>query len=112
MPRGCPNSPRGPTLPGSSENHWLIRVLARPPGPRRPRAANLGRYNSLVKACRPAIRLLLLAVLLASPLQAADPAPDWPAWFAKNTVVTDKKSYVHFFWNANDVKDRFSTQCK
>ena len=42
----------------------------------------------------------------------AESAPDWPAWFAKNTVVTDKKAYVHFFWNANDVKDRFQGKDK
>ena len=34
--------------------------------------------------------------------------PDWPVWFAKNTTVTDKKAYVHFFWNANDVRARFA----
>jgi len=39
-------------------------------------------------------------------------APDWPAWFAKNTTVTDKKTYVHFFWNANDVRDRFTGKAR
>ena len=46
-----------------------------------------------------------LAVVAFALLGAA--APDWPAWFAKNTTVTDKKAYVHFFWNANDVRSRF-----
>ncbi len=59
---------------------------------------------------RPILVLLFVAALAAA-LPAA-PAPDWPAWFARNTVVTDKKTYVHFFWNANDVKDRFSTNGK
>jgi hypothetical protein len=54
---------------------------------------------------------LLAGVLVAGSLRAAEPPP-WPEWFAKNTVATDKKSYVHFFWNANDVKDRFSTDPK
>jgi hypothetical protein len=49
--------------------------------------------------------LLFGAVALLGLASAA--APDWPAWFAKNTTVTDKKSYVHFFWNANDVRSRF-----
>jgi hypothetical protein len=53
------------------------------------------------------LRILLLVLSLAGSLRAEN-APDWPAWFAKNTVVTDKKAYVHFFWNANEVKDRFS----
>lgn len=50
---------------------------------------------------------LALALLLAAPSAYAGD-PDWPAWFAKNTTVTDKKTYVHFFWNANDVRARFS----
>ena len=60
------------------------------------------------------IRTLLSSLTLAISLGVllGDTAPDWPAWFAKNTVVTDKKTYVHFFWNANDVKDRFSTNGK
>jgi hypothetical protein len=61
---------------------------------------------------RPIPASLLAAVFLAGVLRAADAAPDWPAWFAKNTVVTDKKTYVHFFWNANDVKDRFQSKDK
>ncbi|HEY1252389.1 MAG TPA: hypothetical protein VGH97_14500 [Thermoanaerobaculia bacterium] len=56
--------------------------------------------------------LLLGAFAAASALEALPSAPDWPAWFAKNTVVTDKKTYVHFFWNANDVKDRFAANGK
>jgi len=67
-------------------------------------------YNSLVKA-RPIPVLLVigLGAFLAVSLRSAESAPDWPVWFAKNTVVTDKKAYVHFSWNANDAKDRFST---
>jgi hypothetical protein len=52
------------------------------------------------------IRDVSLAAL-ATLVVAAAPAPDWPAWFAKNTTVTDKKTYVHLFWNANDVRARF-----
>jgi hypothetical protein len=51
--------------------------------------------------------LLVCALGVARLLPAAD-TPAWPAWFSKNTVVTDKKTYVHFFWNANDVRDRFA----
>ncbi len=48
------------------------------------------------------------ALALASPTMAADSgAPAWPSWFEKNTTVSDKKTYVHFFWNANDVRRRF-----
>ena len=63
---------------------------------------------------RPLRALLLLSWTLVAPLGVlfGEPPPDWPAWFAKNTVVTDKKTYVHFFWNANDVKDRFPTNAK
>lgn len=58
------------------------------------------------------MRITLGAVALTAAVSfAAEPPPPqpppWAAWFAKNTVVTDKKAYVHFFWNANDVKDRF-----
>jgi hypothetical protein len=31
----------------------------------------------------------------------------WAEWFPKNVQVTDKKTYVHFFWNANDAKQLF-----
>ncbi len=31
----------------------------------------------------------------------------WAAWFKKNTMVTDKTDYVHFFWNAQDFKPNF-----
>jgi hypothetical protein len=28
--------------------------------------------------------------------------PVWPAWFDKNTMVTEKPAYVHILWNARD----------
>ncbi len=31
----------------------------------------------------------------------------WDVWFKKNTMVTDKTDYVHFFWNAQDFKANF-----
>jgi len=34
-------------------------------------------------------------------------APEWEAWFKKNVMSSDKKIYVHIFWNAQDVKARF-----
>ena len=58
------------------------------------------------RASRPLWAAVAAVALLGATAQAA--APDWPAWFAKNTTVTDKKAYVHFFWNANDVRDRFA----
>lgn len=77
------------------------------------------RIRCLSRPGPPALSLVLLAGLalalaLAVALRAAEPAPalPWAEWFAKNTVATDKKAYVHFFWNANDVKDRFSTDGK
>ena len=36
----------------------------------------------------------------------------WDLWFKKNTQVTDKQDYVHFFWNAQDCKANFETQDK
>ena len=71
------------------------------------------RIRCLPRPGSPALGLVLLAGLaLAVALRAAEPPPPWAEWFAKNTVATDKKAYVHFFWNANDVKDRFSTNGK
>jgi hypothetical protein len=56
----------------------------------------------------PRVRRAALAALASLSLAiAAAGGPDWPAWFAKNTTVTDKKAYVHFFWNANEVRARF-----
>lgn len=31
----------------------------------------------------------------------------WDDWFKKNTLVTDKGDYVHFFWNAQDARANF-----
>lgn len=56
--------------------------------------------------------LIVALALGAAASFAAEPSPPWANWFAKNTVVTDKKAYVHFFWNANDVKDRFQGKDK
>lgn len=56
---------------------------------------------------RVAAFLLAACALAAAPAAAGGEPPPWPAWFEKNTTVSDKKSYVHFFWNANDVRGRF-----
>ena len=36
----------------------------------------------------------------------------WDDWFAKNSTVTDKTEYVHFFWNAQDFKAYFEVKAK
>jgi hypothetical protein len=44
---------------------------------------------------------------LEGPGSAVTPAPEkspWAEWFTKNVLVTDKKTYVHFFWNANEAR--------
>jgi hypothetical protein len=60
--------------------------------------------------------ILLIALLAADPTPAPKvsetPAVPWSSWFAKNTMVTDKKSYVHFFWNAQDVREKFEGPAK
>ena len=48
----------------------------------------------------------------ASPVGTAAPAVKsgeipWAVWFKKNTMVTDKKEYVHFFFNAQDFKAHY-----
>lgn len=50
---------------------------------------------------------ILAAAILCLATRIGAEVPNWPAWFEKNTTVTDKKSYVHFFWNAQDVRARF-----
>jgi hypothetical protein len=55
---------------------------------------------------------IVLFAGLAVALRAAEPVPPWAEWFARNTVATDKKAYVHFFWNANDVKDHLQGKGK
>lgn len=57
---------------------------------------------------RTAIRFARVAAIVAAVAGAALGAegPNWSAWFEKNTTVTDKKAYVHFFWNAQDVRAR------
>lgn len=47
----------------------------------------------------------------AIPSDPKAPIP-WDDWFAKNAMVTDKTDYVHFFWNAGDVKAYFETKGK
>ena len=36
----------------------------------------------------------------------------WDTWFKNNAMVTDKSTYVHFFWNAQDVKMNFEVKSK
>lgn len=50
-----------------------------------------------------------LAMLLLPLWAATRPTPpaDWDAWFKKNVMASDKKGYVHLFWNAQDVRKRF-----
>ena len=36
----------------------------------------------------------------------------WDAWFKKNSQVTDKTEYVHFFWDAQDFKVNFEVKDK
>jgi hypothetical protein len=63
-----------------------------------------------------AYSILLVGLLTVSPTPAPKvsetPEVPWTSWFAKNTMVTDKKSYVHFFWNAQDVRDKFAGPAK
>jgi len=61
-----------------------------------------------------AIFFVVVAAVMSVPraVRAADPAPNWPGWFEKNTTVTDKKTYVHFFWNAQDQRARFEGKGK
>jgi len=63
-----------------------------------------------------AFSVLLAVFLVAEPTPAPKvsetPAVPWSSWFAKNTMVTDKKSYVHFFWNAQDVREKFAEPAK
>lgn len=51
--------------------------------------------------------VLVVAILALATLLGAEAPLSWPAWFEKNTTVTDKKAYVHFFWNAQEVRARF-----
>lgn len=43
----------------------------------------------------------------AVPSDPKAPIP-WDDWFARNSTVTDKGAYVHFFWNAVDVRGYFA----
>ena len=36
----------------------------------------------------------------------------WATWFKKNALVTDKKEYVHFFFNAQDFKFHYEGKNK
>ena len=49
---------------------------------------------------------------IAGPVQWTPKAVPWDAWFKKNTMVTDKTGYVHFFWNAQDFKVNFEVKDK
>jgi len=63
-----------------------------------------------------AFAVVLAALLAADPTPAPKvsetPAVPWSSWFARNTMVTDKKTYVHFFWNAQDVREKFAGPAK
>lgn len=49
--------------------------------------------------------LAVLAALPAGPAPVPSAAgPPWAAWFEKNTMVTDRKTYVHVFWNAQEAR--------
>lgn len=39
-------------------------------------------------------------------------AVPWDEWFKDNAQVTDKTDYVHFFWNAQDLRDNFKGKDK
>lgn len=39
-------------------------------------------------------------------------APSFDAWFAKNTLVTNKKTYVHVFWNAQEARTSLQGEAK
>ena len=54
-----------------------------------------------------AVTLLWIVPARGAAAPGAVSDPPWAAWFEKNTTVSDKKTYVHFFWNANDVRRRF-----
>ncbi len=49
---------------------------------------------------------LMLSSILAGTASSQTPAAagsaraEWDVWFEKNVTVTDRKSYVHIFWNA------------
>lgn len=69
----------------------------------------------MIVACALALGLLLrhpAAKAAATPAvptpSAAREAEPWAGWFAKNTMVTDKKTYVHVFWNAQDARAQLS----
>jgi len=47
----------------------------------------------------------------ALPAASRGPIP-WADWFKKNALVTDKKEYVHFFFNAQDFKERYQGENK
>lgn len=67
------------------------------------------------------IALICLAALAAAPPGPASPsvtpgaksrsqspaALPWSDWFEKNTTISDKKTYVHFLWDANAVRGQF-----
>jgi hypothetical protein len=36
----------------------------------------------------------------------------WPSWFEKNTMVSDKQTYVHILWDADAVRSRFEGKDK
>jgi hypothetical protein len=69
-----------------------------------------------------ALGVLGLGVLPPSAGPSATPPADtgsgglaslpWAIWFEKNTIVSDKKSYVHVLWDANAVRARFEGKDK
>jgi hypothetical protein len=75
---------------------------------------------------RPALYLAFgvfgLGALAPNPAPPATPRPDtgsgglaslpWATWLEKNTIVSDKKSYIHVLWDANAVRARFEGKGK
>ena len=60
----------------------------------------------------PLASFAFLVVLVAMPAGPAPSlpvgSPPWSAWFDKNVMVTDKKTYVHVFWTAQEARQVLS----
>ena len=52
------------------------------------------------------------ATVAAKPVKWSFRGVPWDSWFKNNAMVTDKTNYVHFFWNAQDVKANFEVKDK
>jgi hypothetical protein len=67
-----------------------------------------GPATSVALLALPFLSLLTVSTPLAGPAMAQDAPKGLEHAFEKNTMVTDKKTYVHMLWNALDVRGRFS----